>query len=483
MTTQRMRIPRAILVGGFVALLCSSAWSEVFLHWSNSGLPPAQALGFSSLVISWDGSPSPLLETARKQGYRIYVELSLQQAQAAADNAAKNGWAGIVLKVPQSERDKLDAALPALRSAYPKVKFLVLSPDGKQPEMRGGLVIKRESVLQVSSPTAQPWIDSNLALINIERRADAGQVPLYTFSWNAPSGAQMKPLTASDYLLAIAEAGAFHGDLVLPVEEQLQRSLTANDAAAWKLWNQVRAFAKFYPPSHASEPQAITNVAVVVDDPDTSDEVMNLLARHNVTFKVFLTVDLKAADFSAFQVLAIFAKPDQQSTERLADLAAQGKTIVLIDAHGSYPWHKSQPVQINEQAVSYTVGTGRVLETSGPVSDPETFAQDIRRLLGKQGVVLSLWNGLTTVAVPYGQHDATVSLIELVNYADEPLRVQVRVKGSFGSVRYESPEHPCCESLKPTQRDGFTEFVVPELGIAGRVHLGQASSSSPTSPK
>jgi hypothetical protein len=96
--------------------------------------------------------------------------------------------------------------------------------------------------------------------------------------------------------------------------------------------------------------------------------------------------------------------------------------------------------------------------------------------------LLSLWNGLTTIAVPYGQHDGTVSDIELVNYADQPLRVQVRVKGSF-SVRYESPEHPCCESLKPTLRDGFTEFVIPELGIAGRVHLQQASSSAATSSR
>jgi hypothetical protein len=476
-TSRRMRILRTILVAVIVALPCLSAWSEVFLRWSDSDLP-AQALGFSTLVISLDGSASPLLQAARKQGYRIYVEASVQAAPAAAEIAAKNGWAGIVLNIPQSEREKLQDALPRLRSAYPKVKFLVLSPDGKQPEMRGGLVIKRDSVLQVSSPTAQPWIDSNLALINVERRAHPGQVPLYTFSWNKPSGPEVKKLTASDYLLAIAEAGAFHGDLVLPVDEQLQRALSANDTAAWKLWNQVRAFAKFYAPSNSSAAQAQANVAVVVDEIDTNDEVMNLLARHNVPFKVFLTTDLKMADLTDFQVLAIFSKPDQQSSERLSDLAAHGKTVVLIDAHGSYPWQKTQAVQTNEQTVSYTVGTGRVLETSTPVSDPETFAQDIRRLLGK-GPLLSVWNGLTTIAVPYGQHDETVSVVELVNYADEPLQVQVRVKGSFGSVRYESPEHPCCESLKPTQRDGFTEFVVPDLGIAGRVHLEATPSAAP----
>jgi hypothetical protein len=84
---------------------------------------------------------------------------------------------------------------------------------------------------------------------------------------------------------------------------------------------------------------------------------------------------------------------------------------------------------------------------------------------------MSLWNGLTTIAVPYSDHGGMVKVIELVNYAEEPLRVQVQVKGSFASIRYETPEHKCCESLVPVKHNGFTEFVIPELRIAGRVHL------------
>jgi len=64
-----------------------------------------------------------------------------------------------------------------------------------------------------------------------------------------------------------------------------------------------------------------------------------------------------------------------------------------------------------------------------------------------------------------------VKVLEFVNYAEEPLRVQVQVKGSFASIRYETPEHRCCESLVPIKHNGFTEFVIPELRIAGRVHL------------
>jgi hypothetical protein len=126
---------------------------------------------------------------------------------------------------------------------------------------------------------------------------------------------------------------------------------------------------------------------------------------------------------------------------------------------------------VNDHTVSYALGDGKVLELAEPVTDPEIFAQDIRRLLGKENVLMSLFNGLTTIAVPYGKHGEPVNVLEFVNYAGEPLRVQVQVKGSFGSIRYETPDHKCCESLVPVKHNGFTEFVIPELRIAGRVLL------------
>src|SRR5439155_1811682 len=96
---------------------------------------------------------------------------------------------------------------------------------------------------------------------------------------------------------------------------------------------------------------------------------------------------------------------------------------------------------------------------------PESFAQDIRRLIDHHKIRISLWNALTTVAVLYRPTGTPRRIVELLNYAEEPLQVQVQVKGSFRSIRFESPEQGCCESLKSTVRDGFTEFVVPSLNL------------------
>lgn len=475
-----MSIGNSIFLWTFL-LISTSAWSTVFIRWTGPALPPARELGLNDLVLSWSENISPRVKAAGRKGYRVYVQASLRHAAAAAETGA-SGSEGVILAVRHSERAQLERSLPKLRSAHPRLRFVVLNPDGKQPEMRGSLVIKRDSVLEVSSPTAQPWVDTNLALIKIERRLHERQTPLYTFSWGgADSGNPRTGLTATDYSLAVAEAGAFHADLILQLDEGLQRALSNHDPAAWTLWNQVRSYAKFYPDTPDKEEQGLesaANVAVVADDPDSTDEAMNLMARHNIPFKVLLPADLKSGKLEGVNVIVVFAKPDRETCERIADLATHGKTVVLVEAHGSYPWHNRDAVRLNEYVVTYAIGDGEVLELSEPVTDPELFAQDIRRLLGKQNVLLSLWNGLTTVAVPYVTQGGRLKLLELVNYAAEPLRLQVQVKGSFASIRYETPEHECCQSLVSEKHDGFTEFVIPDLRIAGRVHLEPNQSAN-----
>ena len=226
MITEDSRADRVSFRNAVVLSLCilfsPPAWATVFVQWNEATIPSASSLGVNELVLEWEGgAPPPLLATARKQGYRVYVETPLKQATSAAKECAEKSCAGIILKVPESESAETEKSIASLRSAYPKLRVLVLSPTGKQPKMRGSLIIKRNSVLEVSSPTAQPWIDTNLALINTERRSRRPQVPLYTFSW-ADQGPQAN-LTADDYSLAVAEASAFHADLLLPLDQHLQQ--------------------------------------------------------------------------------------------------------------------------------------------------------------------------------------------------------------------------------------------------------------------
>ena len=164
----------------------------------------------------------------------------------------------------------------------------------------------------------------------------------------------------------------------------------------------------------------------------------------------------------------------------LRDVLRSVLIAVLVGLKGSYPWQSSPPGTKTGQAVTYKVGGGRIIELAEPVADPETFAEDVRRLLPRQEVWFRLWNALTTLGTLYRQPGSSDYELDLVNYLQDPLRVQVRVKGSFTSVRYETPERGCCQLLPSAVRNGFTEFIVPELAIGGRVHLGMAEGKHPS---
>jgi hypothetical protein len=61
----------------------------------------------------------------------------------------------------------------------------------------------------------------------------------------------------------------------------------------------------------------------------------------------------------------------------------------------------------------------------------------------KARIPVSLWNSLTTLVAAYPGEKPGETIVELVNYSEEPTQVQVQVKGTFGSARYESPDRAC----------------------------------------
>jgi hypothetical protein len=130
--TQGSRTDRMSFRNMVVLCLCvifsPSAWSTVFVQWNDATLPPASSLGVKEIVVAWeDASSSALLATARKQGYRVYVKTPLKQATSAAKGCAEKRCAGIILKVPESENAEAEKSVASLRSAYPKLRVLVLS--------------------------------------------------------------------------------------------------------------------------------------------------------------------------------------------------------------------------------------------------------------------------------------------------------------------------------------------------------------------
>lgn len=393
-------------------ILCLSATlrADVLVRWNQEEIPPPTSLGITRIAVP--SSHSTAIENAVRQGYDVFLEHT-------------------------SERRVVPRNSP---SGSSKERVLDIESRGKWPHIRTNWVTRNNAVLQVAGRSAQPWIDTNAALLRIIDQSRS----LLTYPW--------KPITLSEvdegpglenYLVAIAEAGSFGGSLLLPLHDRFEKDLLLGKPQARAWWSEIRRYIEFYSWNLPARYRSIANIGVVTADPTRWYEIMNLLARHNLPFELIAPTALAARDLSPFKLLIVPGEPPSRPRDELAEFERKGGLVV----------------------------------TPRSVGDPNRFALDIRQKLGRDHRVIDIWNGITVVAAPYQEPDGTGVLVTAINYAHQPLPVQMRVRGTFSLVHYESPETPL--TLLPYEhRDGCTEFVVPGLRIGGRIFL-----SEPSGPK
>lgn len=486
-----MRILK-VAIAAILSTTSLAAQSRVFVQWTQPSIPAAESLGVRDIAIPWAAEQGALFTAAKRGRYRVYAEVTPDQAPRTARTAAREGLTGIIVIAPDTGpeaeeeqhlgvapgRDDISALMKRLKASYPSLTIERLAASGKQPQMRGTMVVGKDGILEVSRPSQQPWIDSNVALIRFEEARFPQETPLISFKWNLidPSEQRYGP-PSSDYELAVAEAGSFHAGLVLPLHPRLQQDLADGKPQAWRDWRAIRRYIRFYSQAGSGEgARVISNVGIITDSYESSYEAANLLARHNIPFRVLPPLTLENGGLKNLALIAIFSPMDAAASRSVEQFAAKGGSAVLVGQHGAFPWHSSPPVHKSEDAAVYVTGKGRVVEIAAPVSDPEAFARDVWRLLGPPQRELSLWNALTTLALAYQTRDASRVRLNLVNFSGSPLRVQVRVKGNFARIRFATPEDGCCTRLKPEQSGGFTEFVTPPFRTGAVTHLSVSAS-------
>jgi hypothetical protein len=475
-----MQTLRLIVLCSFLLLAAIPAKGRVFLQWTEPPIPSATEIGLKDLVVPWSPGEIQLMKTARQRGYRIFARVNATDARAAADEATENGFTGIIVEGDSSEPGP-GATLKLvkrLQRSHPELSILELDPGGKQPQIRGSVVVKRNGVLEVSSPTRQPWIDSNVALARFERAHQPDQSPLFSFSWDLtdPLEQQEGP-RAADYALTVAEAGAMHADVILPIHPNLQKALAEGEKAAWQEWNQVRTYIGFYSGVSAQRSEPWADVALVTDDYEATYEAMNLLARRNIPFRVLRSKDVAAQRLAGLKMVIMFSRPEEPAARALQAFSSAGGTVFLVDQHGPFPWD-SLPAVKTSDGTWYKVGRGKIIESAQPLGDPEAFAEEVRGLLSKQDVLIYLWNALTTLGFAYLAPQAGNMVLELVNYAQAPLQVQVRVRGTFAKIRYETPEHGTYTAVPSEHENGFTQFVISHLKVGARVYLASEADQA-----
>jgi hypothetical protein len=376
----------------------------------------AWAAGLSADAEQWR-TAGPLIEAARKRNLSVmgWVDGTAdhRQALAAAKTAgltavAIHGFQGSAdfPVIAWSERKDVpwDSAAPAV------------AIDGN---VWPGVNITQGGGGAEAGPTNLPWLDSNGWYIQMARARL--RAPLWVVFDPAGKGAIF---SAQSYSNAIADSEVAGGRWLISLDDDFRASLAEGAAPALQSWKQIATTASFFR-DHAEWKSYRSRglVGVLSDfngpDSDFSGELLNLMARRDLLFRVFWKSQAEAQPFTGLKAVlyADAAAPDPSLRRKVTAFVEQGGLLIAGPEWGAQG--KPAPPDFPTQFDVRTLGKGRLAVGREALSDPYQVAVETQFLLSHRNDLIKIYNapssGCTRFTGPAGEKKA---LVQCVSYAD-----------------------------------------------------------------
>lgn len=306
------------------------------------------------------------------------------------------------------------------------------SSDAAAPRIR----VFSDSGAVTATPTGEPWVESNIWLVR-SWRAWGGERPIWL-------GHGLDNPSADDYARAIADAAVAGGRWVVAPDDALRAGLWNGQQEALATWRRIGDFLNFYE-QHAEwrsfAPAAALGILQVRAGPhaDVADETLNLITRRRLPYRLIERSDLSPAALEGLPaLLATGLAPTEGERKLLAGFARKGGLLVA--------YQQDPP-------------------------DPETLSKDLVDLIGNDNLPVRLFNVASVLAQVTGSPDGTRLLVQLVNYATEPVEaITVRASGEYRRARLFSPGAPPAD-LKIHRSGEKIEAPIARLAVAAALLL------------
>lgn len=379
------------------------------------------------IVLSWAaGLPAdaeqqrtaaPLLEAARQRGMAVvgWVDgpADHQPALAAAKAA---GLAAVAIRdfkgsrdfpvVAWSERADVpwDSAAPALAIT-----------DNVWP----GVAIGTGGSSASSGPTSLPWLDSNGWYIEMARARL--RAPLWVM-FDPPGKGTVVP--ARGYANAICDSEAAGGRWVISLDDDLRAGLAAGTTPALESFKQIATAAGFFK-EHAEwrSYRSLGLVGVISDftgdNFELSGEILNLMARRDLLFRVIWKSQAEAQPFTGLKALlyADAAPPGPVLRRKIANFVEQGG--LLVTGAGWGVQGKPAPPDFDTQFDVRALGRGRLAVARKDLPDAYQVAVDMQFLLSHANDLVKVYNGASSGCTRLtASPDGKKALLQCLSYAD-----------------------------------------------------------------
>jgi hypothetical protein len=399
---------------------------------------------------------------------------------AALETARAAGLAGAAVKAAGTQQEF--AKLLAGFRDFVAIAYL-------SPEQIGWDVAPAQAVLRygvwpgIATPelgragaTASVWLDANTSLVAQLRAQFPKRRAVLGYRPDKDGGVpETRSLPARSAEVALADAYAAGGSVVLSLPENYRRGLLAGGSSELEAWKSLAGVQAFIRETQAVADAPLTGrTAVLCGTIEQSGEILNLAFRKNLC-PVALPLappPLTATQFDV--VVAANFELAPAAIENVARFAMSGGTVLAAPAgEEKNPWWTKRgwkKVRSEEDRDFYAAGRGTVIGYQTPVFDPGSFALDLKDAagersqpgLGVKNYDLRVWQADSVLGTLHRTAPGQVAAI-LTAYGGQMRReylVGVRGRYRRGTVRQASDPAPRPVKLEP--RSGRVEVSLPQ---------------------
>jgi hypothetical protein len=311
-------------------------------------------------------------------------------------------------------------------------------------EIKGEWPGVRSSQGASAGPTGVPWVDSNGWQLRLARVRE----PEKTIWVDTPLPKEKRLITATEYLLAIADAAMYGGTWIVNLNEQPDTGL----------WNRMMSAIRFFA---AHRPWRDYRAQGVIGIESSGEELMNLTARQNQPYRILTGNE-------NWQGLKAILCPEPSAEMRGKLLAfAQSGGLVITD--GSWAAAEGTAGDARARYKIRSVGKGRI--AVGDLSDPYQAAADAQILLSHRHDLVRFWNGGSLGS--YLSASGKGALLQIVNYSGRPGAdpVSVRIAGPYREARIHQLEAKAPQPLRAVQEKEAIELHLPAIPVYAAIEL------------
>lgn len=270
-----------------------------------------------------------------------------------------------------------------------------------------------------SGPTSMPWLDSNGWYIQM---ACARLKPPLWVLFEPPGKGAVVP--AQGYTKAICDSEAAGGRWVISLDDKLRSDLATSAPSAIETWKDISATAGFFRAhSNWKSYRSLGLVGVISDfagdDFGLTGEILNLMARRDLLFRVIWKSQAMGQPFTGLKALvyADATLPDPSLRRKIMDFVEQGGLLITGPKWGKHG--KPAPQNLETQLDVSAVGKGRLALARKAIDDPYELAVDAQFLLSHRNDLVKIYNSASSGCTRYtGAPDGKTALLQCLSYAD-----------------------------------------------------------------